>query len=92
MKKEKKTSTTHSTLKSQVWTCGVNFGKIKSFVFIVLKSKVRTCELLGHDKKKKKKIYPTPFDIAVTGPNLWRQFRRNQKFSFYGPNGTGPDL
>ena len=94
MKKKEKISPTLSTSKSQVWTCGVNFGKIKIFVFMVLKAHIRTCELCGHAKKKKY-IYiyfPNSIDIEVTGPELWHQFRENQSFCFYGPKGTGPDL
>ena len=76
---------------SLVRTCGANFGKIKIFVFIVLKAQVRTSELHGH-KKKKKKGFPNPLNFEVTGPDLWRQFWKNQNFCFYGLKGTGPDL
>ena len=38
----------------------------------------------------KKKIYfPNPHDIEVTGPDLRRQFRKNQNFCFYGSKGAG---
>ena len=60
-----------------------------------LKAQVRTCELSGHKKKKKKKkkkrIYRILLDIEVRGPDLWRQFQKNQNFRFYGPKGTDPD-
>ena len=78
------------TSKSEVWTFGINFGKIKIFVFMVVKAQVRTCELRGH--KKKKKDFSKPLDIEVTGQDLWRQFQKNKNFCFYGPKGTGPDL
>ena len=87
-KKKKKISPTLSTLKSQVRTCGVNFGKIKNFDFMVLKAHVGTCDLRCHEKKD----FPNPFDMEVTGPDLWRQFKKNESFCFYGPKGTGPDL
>ena len=64
IKKKKKISPTSSTSKSQVRTCGVNFRKIKIFVFMVLKALVQTCELRGH----KKKNFPNPLDIEVTDP------------------------
>ena len=35
---------------------------------------------------KKKKDLPNPLDIEVAGPDLWRQFWKNQNFCFYGPN------
>ena len=57
---------------------------------MVLNSQVRTCELHGH-KKKKKKDFPHSLDIEVTGPNLWHKFWKYQIF-FYGPKGTGLDL
>ena len=43
-------------------------------------------------KKKKKKDFPNPFDIEITGPDLWRQFQKNLNFSFYDLKGTGLDL
>ena len=52
------------------------------------KAQVKTCELRGHGKKK----FTNPFDIDVTSPQLWHQFWKNQKFWFFGPKGTGPDL
>ena len=55
---------------------------------MVLKAQVRTCELRGHKKKKKKKDFPNPINIEVTGPDLWHQFRKYQNFCFYGPKGT----
>ena len=39
---KKKISPTISTSKSQVQTCRFNFGKIKIFVFMVLKAQVQT--------------------------------------------------
>ena len=58
---------------SQVRTCGVNYGKIQIFVFMILKAQVWTCELCGHKKKKKKKKdFPNHHDIEVTGPDLLR--------------------
>ena len=57
---------------------------------MVLKIQVRTCELHGHEKKKKD--FHNPLDIEVTGPDLWRQFCKNQNFLFYVPKGTGLDL
>ena len=51
---------------------------------MVLKVQVRTCELHCHEKKK----LPNPFDIEVTGPDMWRQFQENSNFCFYGPIGT----
>ena len=55
---------------------------------MVLKARIQTCELRCHDKKH----FLNPLDIEVTGPNLWRQFRKNKSFYFYGPKGTDPDL
>ena len=55
---------------------------------MVLKAQVRTCEIRG---KKQKKI-PNHLDIEVTGPDLLRQFRKNQNFCFYAPKFTAPDL
>ena len=49
--KKKKKSPTTSTSKSQVLIFGVNFGKIKILVFIVLKAQVLTYELHGYEKK-----------------------------------------
>ena len=44
---------------------------------MVLKAKVWTREVRGHKKKKKKKKdFPNPLIIEVTGPDLWRQFRK----------------
>ena len=43
-------------------------------------------------KKENKKDFPNALNIEVTGQDLWRQFRENKNFWFYGPNGTGPDL
>ena len=40
----------------------------------------------------KKKRFSNPLDIEVTSPYLWRQFRKNQNFCFYGSKGTFPDL
>ena len=48
------------------------------FVFMVVKAQVRNCELSGHDKRKKD--FPNSLDIEVTGPDLWRQFLKNQNF------------
>ena len=87
---KKKISPTPSTLKSQARTCGVSFGKIKILTFVVLKAKVWTCELRGHEKIKK--VFSNPLDIEVTAPDLWRQFQKNQNFSFYDSKLTGPDL
>ena len=39
---------------------------------MVLKAQVWTSELRGHENnKKKKKDFPNPHDIEVTGPDLW---------------------
>ena len=57
---------------------------------MVLMAQVRTYELRCHYKKKKN--FPNPLDIEVTGPDLWRQFRKNKNFYFYGPYDTSPDL
>ena len=56
---------------------------------MVIKAQVRTCELRGHEKKKKD--FPNLLDIEVTDPDLWHQFRK-KCFSFFGPKGTGLDL
>ena len=56
---------------------------------MVLKEQVLTCELHGHEKKKK---FPNPLDNEVTCPYLWHQFRKNQNYCFYGAKGTGQDL
>ena len=58
---------------------------------MVLKAQLRTCELRGNEKKKKKR-FPNPLDIEVTGLELWRQFWKNENFCLYGPKGTGLDL
>ena len=58
---------------------------------MVLKAQVRTCELRGHEKKKKKD-FPNPDDIEITGPDPWSQFRKYQFFFFYFPRVTGSDL
>ena len=55
---------------------------------MVLKAQVRNSELCSHEKKKE---FPNPLDIEVTGPDLWRQFRKNKIF-FYGPKATGLDM
>ena len=57
---------------------------------MVLKAKVHTCELRGHEKMKED--FPNPLNIEVTGPDLWRQFLKNQNLCFYGHKRTGPDL
>ena len=56
---------------------------------MVLKTKVHTCDLRGHEKMKD---FPNPLDIEVAGSDLWRQFRKNLNFCFYGHKGTGADL
>ena len=38
----------------------------------------------------KKKDFPNPLDIEVTGLELWGQFWKKQNFCFYDPKGTGP--
>ena len=53
------------------------------------KAQARTCELRGHEKEKK---IPNPLDIEVTGPDLWRQFRKNQNFSVYCNKDTDLDM
>ena len=46
---------------------------------MILKAQVRTCELCGHKKKKK---FPNPLDIEVTGPDMWLEFRKIRIFVF----------
>ena len=43
-------------------------------------------------KEKKKKDFLNILDIEVTGQYLWRQFRKNQNFGFYGPKDIGLNL
>ena len=81
---------TPSTTKSQVRTFGVNFVKIKTFVFMVLKAQVETCELQGHEIKKK--IFPTPSTLKSQVRTCGISLIKIKIFVFYGPKGTGPDL
>ena len=46
---------------------------------MVLEAQVRTYDLRSHEKKKD---FPNPLNIEVTGLDLWRQFRKNQNFLF----------
>ena len=78
MKNNNNISSTPMTSKSLVRASGVNFGKIKILVFMVLKAEVWTCKLRGHEKKKKD--FPNTLDIKVTRPDLWRQFRKYLNF------------
>ena len=94
-KKKKKISTIPLTSKSQVRAYGVNFGKIKIFVFMVLNAEVQTYELRGHEKKKKK-ISPNPltsklqvwtYEVNYVQIKIFFFF-----FFFFGLKSTGPDL
>ena len=71
---------------------GVNFGKIKIFVFMVQKVQVQTCELCGNEKKKKEKNSPTPSTSKSQAQNCGFNFGKIKIFVFYGPTGTGLDL
>ena len=99
-KKKKKDFPNPLESKSQIRTCGVNFGNIIIFVFMVLKAQVWTCELRGHEKKKKK-ISPTPSTSKSQFRKCGVNFEKIQNFVYmvvkaqvclYGPKGTGPDL
>ena len=57
---------------------------------MILKAEVQRFEF--RSRKKKKKHFPNSLVIEVTGPDLRRQFRKNQNLGFYGPKGTGLDL
>ena len=80
-KKNNKISPTPLTSKSQVRTCGINFGKIKMFVFTVPKPYVRTCELHGHEKEKD---FSNRLAIEVTGPDNGINFGKIKIFVFKG--------
>ena len=64
-KKKEKISQTPSTSKSQFRICGVNFGKIKIFVFMVMKAQVRNCRV--NFEKNENFCFYGP---KATGPDL----------------------
>ena len=78
---EKKNYLSPSTSKSVVQTCGVNFGKIKIFVFMVIKTQEWTCELRGHGKKKIK-FPPIPSTSKLQVQTCAVNFRKIKRFVF----------